>query len=51
MHQKNISFIKNDPIYWKHNLKAQCAFITKDNINDLIKENGIQGDIEFSLLI
>ena len=43
--KKNISFIKNDPIYWKHNLKAQCAFITKDNINDLIKENGIQGDI------
>jgi len=43
--QEHIQYIKNDPIYWKHNLKAECAFITKDNINELITKNGIKGDI------
>ena len=43
--KSNIEYIKNDPIYWKHNLKAECAFINRDNINSLIKENGISGDI------
>jgi hypothetical protein len=41
----NIDFIKVDDIYWRHNLKAEVAFITKDNINDLIRRNGIQGEI------
>ncbi len=43
--EENISFIKNDPIYWKHNLKAEHAFVTVDNINDVISKNGINGDI------
>lgn len=43
--EEHIAYIKNDPIYWKYNLKAECAFITKDNINDLISKNGISGDI------
>ena len=42
---ENISYIKTDPIYWQHNLKALHAFITKDNINKLIYENGIEGKI------
>jgi hypothetical protein len=33
---KNIDFIKKDYIYWKYDLTANQAFITKDNINDLI---------------
>ena len=33
----HINFIKSDSIYWKYDLDARCAFITKDNINDLIK--------------
>jgi len=43
--EQNIQFIKNDPIYWRHNLKAEHAFIDKDNINALIKRSGITGDI------
>ena len=43
--EKSIKHIKKDPIYWQHNLKAARSFITKDNINNLIKENGIQGEI------
>jgi hypothetical protein len=41
----NIDFIKKDDIYWRHNLKAEAAFITRDNINDLIRRNGISGEI------
>jgi hypothetical protein len=41
----NIDYIKNDEIYWRYNLKAECAFITRDNINDLIRRNGISGEI------
>jgi hypothetical protein len=43
--EENISYIKNDPIYWRYNLKAECAFIDCDNINQLISANGISGDI------
>ena len=42
---ENIAFIKDDPIYWEANLKAHCAFITRENINELLLENGIKGDI------
>jgi hypothetical protein len=42
---KNIDFIKSDEIYWRYNLKVECAFITRENINDLIRRNGISGEI------
>jgi hypothetical protein len=42
---EHIADIKNDSIYWSNNIKADHAFITKDNINDLITRNGIRGDI------
>lgn len=43
--KENIEFIRNDPIYWQHNLKAECSFITRENINDLIGRNGVRGEI------
>ncbi len=43
--QDNIKYIKNDPIYWRYNLKAECAFIDRGNINSLILNSGISGDI------
>jgi hypothetical protein len=42
---ENISYVRNDPIYWATNLKSENAFITRENINDLISKNGITGDI------
>jgi len=42
---ENVEYIKNDEIYWRHNLKAHCEFITKDNINNILTKNGIDGDI------
>lgn len=43
--QSNVDFIRKDGIYWRHNLKAVQAFITRDNINDLIQSNGLIGDV------
>lgn len=42
---ENIGYIRRDPIFWKHNLKAQHTFITRENINTLLADNGITGDI------
>ncbi|MBX9592553.1 MAG: hypothetical protein K2X43_24965 [Hyphomonadaceae bacterium] len=41
----NIATIRRDPIYWRHNLKTECTFITRENINDTIKKQGVSGDI------
>ena len=43
--KNHIDYIKSDPIYWRHNLKAVNYFITKENINSLLSENGIQGEM------
>jgi hypothetical protein len=42
---RNIDYIKADPLYWRSNLKAECSFIDKDNINSIITQNGLMGDI------
>ena len=42
---KNIEYIKNDPIFWRHNLKAECCFITAENIDNIFLKNGITGEI------
>ncbi|WP_238361189.1 hypothetical protein [Iningainema tapete] len=41
----NISRLKTDYVYWNYNLKAVKAFVTKDNINNLLLENGLTGEI------
>lgn len=40
-----ISAIQRDPVYYRHNLTAVCAFIDRENINTLLRDNGITGDI------
>lgn len=37
--------VQQQELYWKHDLKAVKAFITRENINDLIAGAGISGDI------
>lgn len=43
--KENIDKILDDPIYYYCDLKAVNKFITKDNINGIIKDNGFAGDI------
>jgi len=40
-----INYIKNDDIYWRHTLTARQAFITRENINELLQEAGFAGEI------
>ncbi len=42
---QNVEQIRSMPLYWRHDLNAKCAFITAENINFLIRESGIHGDI------
>lgn len=40
-----VRFIQNDDIYWRFDLTAKEAFITKENINQLISEYTTEKDI------
>jgi hypothetical protein len=42
---RNIQRIREDRLYWGYDLKAECAFITRENINDILLKNGVSGDI------
>lgn len=42
---KNVDIIKKDEIFWRYSLNAECAFIAKENINQLIEKNGFTGGI------
>lgn len=42
---ENIDYIKNDSIYWKYDLTAVCAFVDKENINEIFLKNNFSGDI------
>lgn len=42
---ENISYIKNDPVFWRHDLQALESFITCSNINELISGAGFTQDI------
>ena len=42
---ENVRQIRQDPLYWQCNLNAQKAFVTRENINSLLADNGICGPI------
>lgn len=42
---EHILKIKQSRVYWKYNLKAAQAFVTRDNINGILRDNGIVGEI------
>lgn len=41
----HIRDIQSQDIYWRYELRAKCTFIDKDNINDLLVEEGFVGRI------
>jgi hypothetical protein len=43
--EENIKYIKKDPVYWLNNLKAECHFVSRENIDSIITQSGIKGDI------
>lgn len=42
---ENIDRLKPTRAYWLYELKAVQSFITRDNINRLLQENGVSGEI------
>ena len=43
--QKHIDYIRGTQNYWRHQLTAQCCFVTAENINDIFIKAGFTGDI------
>lgn len=43
--QKSVDRIQREEIYWRHTLTARCAWITRDNINDLLSGAEFRGEI------
>jgi hypothetical protein len=43
--ESHVRAIKADALYWRHDLDARCAFITRDNINTLFSDADFTGDI------
>lgn len=43
--QEHIKNIQKEELYWRHDLQAKCAFIDKDNINQLIEDAGFSGEL------
>jgi len=43
--ESNVRTIRRSDVYWRHNLKAVQAFITRENINELLRDNGVTGEI------
>ncbi|WP_197742827.1 hypothetical protein [Lentilitoribacter sp. Alg239-R112] len=43
--QSHIDFVRAQTYYWKYDLNAHCAFITAENINDLLAVQGFGGEI------
>jgi hypothetical protein len=41
----NIGYIRNDGIYWRYNLIAEYAFVSKNNINSICIKNNFKGEI------
>jgi hypothetical protein len=42
---EQVAAIRSDRIYWAANIKAVAAFVTRENIDDLLTEHGLAGDI------
>ena len=43
--REQVSAIQKQRIYSRYELKALSAFVTRENINDLLRNGGIEGDI------
>lgn len=43
--EQHIRSIKEEEIYWRFDLRAQQAFITRENINELLRQGGMSGHI------
>lgn len=43
--RKNINRIKSSSYYWKHDLRAKCLFVNKDNVNEALLSSGFGTEV------
>lgn len=43
--ESNMQSVRNEILYWKYDLTAVATFITAENINGLLLDNGFKGEI------
>jgi hypothetical protein len=43
--ESDIRFIQTDRIYWEFDLQAKCAWITRENIDSLVRQAGFYEDV------
>jgi hypothetical protein len=43
--EDNMNRLRSEAVYWKFDLSAQAAFITKENIDELIEASGFSNDL------
>ena len=43
--EANVERIRRDEIYWRHDLTAASAFVTRENVNDLFAAHGFAGEL------
>lgn len=43
--ESNMQFVQNDEIYWKYDLQCKHAFVTSENINELISSPGFEKEV------
>ena len=41
----HVDFIKQNPIGWRHDITALSSFVTRDNVNEIIRRAGLEGDV------
>lgn len=41
----HIERLRQDPVYWKHNLKSECVTVTAENVDSLLEGQGVKDDI------
>lgn len=42
---RNVAKIRSDPVYWNSDLRALTAFVTRENVDDLLTDAGLTGEI------
>jgi hypothetical protein len=43
--QEDIRYIQQDQIYWQYDLQAKCTWVTRENINELLRDAGFGEDV------
>lgn len=43
--EKHMNAVRSEDLYWRHDLTALDTFVTAENINALVKDNGFGGEI------